>query len=884
MRSAYIDEKFVATSVDITEHDCVDEGPEAELSPIPPVCDDKDSSLITQLEELQLETGPGRGAKYLQTPPKQPISSVKLIHSPPSRGGSNLSDSIELSPKNNVKNRRFTIVPEDVWTLLHFHYGCGGGPTIPRLVSNYRAGRSADDMAVWIDVHPLVLHVCFCDNLGGSEPLALSHEVLVSRSASIESVVTRVLAAYTNCKKDKDSLAGVNYDDEKNLAVVEKLLTAMYRDDDISVRNDLSKLLRVWVLQYDSSLLEEDDEDCGGDVSEALSDGVKREEASSREVIKSKPLTLHHGALSWWSLTTAFDHNINGHEDNLSRQLFGNGGRKGMDSFEETEKEGHHSHADANGHAGSRSVSAHILSNISGVSNGGKIMIEVRNILGQWPSERMVEPINFREDIALGSKLDVKDENDRWYAAEVVSVAYDGAAVDTVKVHFISYPSRFDAVYAVDSQCIAPPGSHTTAASKIPVFPYRWQELLQTFVSKNCIDYSGGCALPSTAPHLMIGRGANADGASKRGGGIKSFNVGLDSDATTSVDHTDYVRVSGMNGPGTGKARKRGSPFACFCCKGRQADLLDKGGGGGHISTSDRSTHTVLPVDGLQSVDNGNKDFVLGQDGQQMSTLTPTSSASSVSSTPRKGNRHEGVATNTQDALESAAGPTPSKSVSTMLTTPAKSLVRSMFASVGLSSSGVKRPYTNSVSTGEAGSQQVGRNTSQVQRQAAAAKSRAIAAQVPGACGLLNIGNTCFMSCGLQCLSHTPLLRYYFLSGRYIDEINRDNTLGTNGRLVAEFAQLLKTMWTSNSHLHAAAAASSNSSTVTNNNLKNSAVTHYISPSKFKKVVEKCKPIFSGHDQQDAQEFLSEILDSLHEDVNRVVDKPYVSAPEDAIW
>ena len=61
-------------------------------------------------------------------------------------------------------------------------------------------------------------------------------------------------------------------------------------------------------------------------------------------------------------------------------------------------------------------------------------------------------------------------------------------------------------------------------------------------------------------------------------------------------------------------------------------------------------------------------------------------------------------------------------------------------------------------------------------------------------------------------------------------------------------------------------------------------MTHYISPSKFKKVVEKCKPIFSGHDQQDAQEFLSEILDSLHEDVNRVVDKPYVAAPDDAIW
>jgi ubiquitin carboxyl-terminal hydrolase 4/11/15 len=98
---------------------------------------------------------------------------------------------------------------------------------------------------------------------------------------------------------------------------------------------------------------------------------------------------------------------------------------------------------------------------------------------------------------------------------------------------------------------------------------------------------------------------------------------------------------------------------------------------------------------------------------------------------------------------------------------------------------------------------------------------------------------------------------------------------------VAEFAQLLKTLWTSNSHLHSSASHTAAANMV---NIKNSAVTHYTSPSKFKKVVEKCKPIFSGHDQQDAQEFLSEILDSLHEDVNRVVDKPYVSAPDDAIW
>jgi ubiquitin C-terminal hydrolase len=125
----------------------------------------------------------------------------------------------------------------------------------------------------------------------------------------------------------------------------------------------------------------------------------------------------------------------------------------------------------------------------------------------------------------------------------------------------------------------------------------------------------------------------------------------------------------------------------------------------------------------------------------------------------------------------------------------------------------------------------------------------------PGACGLVNLGNSCYMNGAVQCLSHTPLLRAYLLSDMYVPELNRGNTLGTGGKLMEEFAALLKTLW-SGEYL-------------------------CVHPSRFKRGLGKWKTHYAGNEQQDSQELLAELLDGLHEDVNRVLDKPYVPAPED---
>ncbi|KAI9260589.1 hypothetical protein BDA99DRAFT_551933 [Phascolomyces articulosus] len=122
-----------------------------------------------------------------------------------------------------------------------------------------------------------------------------------------------------------------------------------------------------------------------------------------------------------------------------------------------------------------------------------------------------------------------------------------------------------------------------------------------------------------------------------------------------------------------------------------------------------------------------------------------------------------------------------------------------------------------------------------------------------GKTGLKNLGNTCFMSSIIQCLSGTTPLARYLLTGMYKQHVNKSNPLGTGGVLVQSLAELIRVMWSGNYN--------------------------FISPVTFRQALVRFAPQFAGTEQQDSQEFLMFLLDGLHEDVNVVLERPR-SKPE----
>ncbi|XP_062341331.1 ubiquitin carboxyl-terminal hydrolase 32-like isoform X2 [Osmerus eperlanus] len=119
-----------------------------------------------------------------------------------------------------------------------------------------------------------------------------------------------------------------------------------------------------------------------------------------------------------------------------------------------------------------------------------------------------------------------------------------------------------------------------------------------------------------------------------------------------------------------------------------------------------------------------------------------------------------------------------------------------------------------------------------------------------GATGLSNLGNSCFMNSSIQCVSNTKPLTDYFTSGTHLYELNRTNPIGMKGHMAKCYGDLVQELW--------------------------SGTQKNLAPLKLRWTIAKYAPRFNGFQQQDSQELLAFLLDGLHEDLNRVHDKPYV--------
>lgn len=150
---------------------------------------------------------------------------------------------------------------------------------------------------------------------------------------------------------------------------------------------------------------------------------------------------------------------------------------------------------------------------------------------------------------------------------------------------------------------------------------------------------------------------------------------------------------------------------------------------------------------------------------------------------------------------------------------------------------------------------------------------------VPGLSGLRNMGNTCYMNSALQCICATNLFAVYLIDKQFhkdlylncqekvADKVRKEKGLDDSETVSIKVVDLEKEYKSSVTY---------NLYKLINGMWK---LNQEITPKTFKNTIGQLNSVFKGYNQNDSQEFLSFVLDQIHEELKTEVKIKYNDIP-----